>query len=165
MKCYYRISSARRGGGHVKRRDGRGEDCELFVYLADLGGAKMPASDAVGNDLIINQTERCIARACVARSLPPRAEGAHSLGWPRARRAQEGVVVLTGDSFLRPPYNSAAVSSADALCTPLPNRFFPGHVSHRNEDSRRFLEFIHLNLDSRFELWNKRRKKTFSKKF
>lgn len=127
----------------------------------------MPASDAVGNDLIINQTERCIARACVARSLPPRAEGAHSLGWPRARRAQEGVVVLTGDSFLRPPYNSAAVSSADALCTPLPNRFFPGHVSHRTRILDDFWNsFILIWIRGlNCGVWNKRRKKTFSKKF
>lgn len=95
VKCYYRISSVRRGGGggegHVKRRDGRGrEDCELFVYLADLGGAKMPGSDALGNDLIINQTERCIARSCVARSLPPRAEGALSLWGGREQDVRRG---------------------------------------------------------------------------
>lgn len=164
MKCYYRISSARRGGGHVKRRDGRGEDCELFVYLADLGGAKMPASDAVGNDLIINQTERCIARACVARSLPPRAEGAHSLGWPRARRAQEGVVVLTGDSFLttRRPFHPLMHYAPSCLIDSFLVTFrIVTRILDDFWNSFILIWIRGLNCG----VWNKRRKKTFSKKF
>lgn len=103
-----------------------GEDCELFVYLADLGEAKTWLVDAVGNDLIINQTRSVYtARAPVCCSLPPRAEDARRGGRNarrRRRRGDGGGPFLTGRLLTS---TRAAVSSADALCTRCLNRFPP----------------------------------------